>query len=133
MGRTQLILLDTHIVIWALSNPAKLSRRALTVIQKSNGSSLALSCASLYEVGRLIARNRIAVSHALEEFLGILEAQFVVIPLGVRVAAVSARLPAAFHSDPFDRIITATALVEGVPLITADERIRKSGVVQTIW
>jgi hypothetical protein len=43
------------------------------------------------------------------------------------------RLPAGFPKDPADRLIAATAIVEGVPLVTADERIRQAKVVQAIW
>jgi PIN domain nuclease of toxin-antitoxin system len=43
------------------------------------------------------------------------------------------RLPAGFSKDPADRLIAATAIVEGVPLVTADERIRQAKVVQAIW
>jgi PIN domain nuclease of toxin-antitoxin system len=46
---------------------------------------------------------------------------------------VAAHFPPSFPSDPFDRIIAATARVRGLRLVTADERIQRSGVVETIW
>ncbi len=49
------------------------------------------------------------------------------------IAGVAAFLPRDFPADPFDRVITATAIVERVPLVTSDRGIRGSGVVQTIW
>jgi PIN domain nuclease of toxin-antitoxin system len=42
-------------------------------------------------------------------------------------------LPPSYPNDPADRIIGATALVEGLPLLTADREIRRSKSVQTIW
>jgi len=42
-------------------------------------------------------------------------------------------LPSSFPKDPADRLIAATAMVEGAPLVTADEQIRQAKVVQTIW
>jgi PIN domain nuclease of toxin-antitoxin system len=43
------------------------------------------------------------------------------------------QMPAAYPSDPRDRIIGATALIEGLPLVTADEQIQRSRAVKTIW
>lgn len=45
----------------------------------------------------------------------------------------AAHLPPGFPGDPFDRVIAATAIVERVPVVTSDTRIRKSKVVRTIW
>jgi PIN domain nuclease of toxin-antitoxin system len=55
------------------------------------------------------------------------------LPLSAAVATTGASFPDPFPRDPADRIIAATAIVEGVPLVTADEAIRNSGVVKTIW
>lgn len=49
------------------------------------------------------------------------------------IAAVAAFLPPGFPSDPFDRLIAATAMVEKAALVTSDRRIQRSGVVETIW
>jgi len=49
------------------------------------------------------------------------------------IALQAFELPVGYPNDPADRIIGATALVEDVPLVTADREIRKSGVVPTIW
>ena len=50
-----------------------------------------------------------------------------------RIAARAMQMPAAYPSDPMDRIIGATALIEGLPLVTADEQIQRSRAVKTIW
>jgi PIN domain nuclease of toxin-antitoxin system len=54
------------------------------------------------------------------------------LPLTIEVAHTAARLPDPIR-DPADRLIVATALHQGVALVTKDERIRAAGVVQTIW
>ena len=56
-----------------------------------------------------------------------------VLPITGNVALQAFELPADYPNDPVDRIIGATALVEDIPLITADREIRKSGAVPTIW
>jgi PIN domain nuclease of toxin-antitoxin system len=50
-----------------------------------------------------------------------------------QIVALAARLPASFPKDPADRVITATAMLEGIPLVTADQRIRDAGIVEIIW
>jgi PIN domain nuclease of toxin-antitoxin system len=62
-----------------------------------------------------------------------IEARFVVLPITGRACARALDLPAAYPKDPADRIIGATALVEGLSLLTADPEIRRSKVVHTIW
>ena len=61
------------------------------------------------------------------------ETWFVVLPMSSRACARAMGLPADYPKDPADRIIGATALVEGLPLITADREILRSKVVNTVW
>ncbi len=56
-----------------------------------------------------------------------------VLPMNSRVFSRAVSLPATFTKDPADRVIAATAITEGLALITADEHIRNSKVVRTIW
>jgi PIN domain nuclease of toxin-antitoxin system len=69
----------------------------------------------------------------VESFVRETVARVIVKPMTPEIAALAVRLPAGFPKDPADRLIAATAIVEGVPLVTADERIRQTKVVQTIW
>jgi PIN domain nuclease of toxin-antitoxin system len=54
-------------------------------------------------------------------------------PSTPEIAALAVQLPSSFPKDPADRLIAATAMAEGAPLVTADERIRQAKVVQAIW
>jgi len=61
------------------------------------------------------------------------ERRFAVLPITGEISLRTLSLPGRYPKDPVDRIIGATALVEGIPLITADRKIRNSGALATIW
>ncbi|MFZ0632079.1 MAG: type II toxin-antitoxin system VapC family toxin [Acidobacteriaceae bacterium] len=128
-----MILLDTHAAIWLALDPRRLSRAAHASIEEHAPRGLALSVLSLYEIAWLIVRRRILPEEPLERFIHSLQARFTVYPLTSAIATTAAQLPATFSADPFDRIIAATAIVEDIPLITADQRIRRSKAVLTLW
>ena len=130
-----MILLDTHIVIWLLADPNRLSQAAIHAIRdaRTSGNSLAISSLTLFELAYLIARNRIQIDVSLELFIQDVESRFVVKPVTGRIAILSAQLSKVYPKDPIDRLIGATALAEGMVLVTADQKIRSSPDVQTIW
>ncbi|MBV8708037.1 MAG: type II toxin-antitoxin system VapC family toxin [Acidobacteriaceae bacterium] len=130
-----MILLDTHIVIWLLADPSRLSQVAVHAIQiaRTSGNGLAISSLTLFEIAQLISRSRIQVDVPLELFIQDVEARFVVKPVTSRTVILSAQLSATYPRDPIDRLIGATALAEGMPLVTADQKIRNAPDVQTIW
>ncbi len=70
---------------------------------------------------------------APEAFLSEVERKFVVLPITANIALQAYALPGNYPRDPADRIIGATALIEDIPLVTADQAIRKSHAVPTIW
>jgi PIN domain nuclease of toxin-antitoxin system len=135
MGKSQMILLDTHIVVWLLLDPSRLSQAATHTIRdaRESGDGLAISSLTLFELAQLIARSRIQIDISLELFIQGVEARFVVKPVTGRAAVLSAQLSDAYPKDPIDRLIGATALAEGMALVTADQQIRRSPDVQTIW
>ena len=130
-----MILLDTHVVLWLTSDPAKLSGNARAAIEVSrrNGDGLAVCDITLLELTTLASKGRILLGLSLESILQEIEARFVVLPIGSRACARAMGFPATYPKDPADRIIGATALVEGLSLITADREIRRSKLVRTIW
>ena len=135
MGRSLLILLDTHVVLWLTCDPDKLSGKARAAIEDSRGNrdGLAICDITLLELTTLASKGRIHLGLSLESVLQEIEARFVVVPIRSRACARAMSFPATYPKDPADRIIGATALVEGLSLITADRGIRRSKVVQTIW
>jgi len=130
-----LILLDTHVVIWLAQDYQRISARARAAIQeaRSSGRGMAVSCITLVEIALLASRGRIDMEPDTETVLAEVENHFNVLPITRNVALQAFELPARYPNDPVDRIIGATALIEDIPLLTADRNIRKSRAVPTIW
>jgi PIN domain nuclease of toxin-antitoxin system len=129
------IIVDTHVVIWLAFDQAQLSRKARSAIDdtREKAEGLAISDITLLELATLMRKGRLRLDISLESFLQEVEARFVVLPITGRACARAVELPAAYPKDPVDRIIGATALVEGLSLLTADREIRRSKAVHTIW
>jgi PIN domain nuclease of toxin-antitoxin system len=129
------ILLDTHVVVWLAFDQEQISKKARNAIDdaRKNADGLAISDITLLELATLASKGRIRLDISLESFLQEVEARFIVLPISGRACARIAGLPASYPKDRADRIIGATALVEGLYLLTADREIRRSRTVQTIW
>lgn len=130
-----MILLDTHVVVWLAFAPNELSRKATSAIKEARrtGGGLAISDITLLELATLANKGRIRLNISLESFLIEVESRFVVLPMTGRVCARAVGLPAAYPKDPADRIIGATALVQGLSLVTVDREIRRSKAIETTW
>ncbi len=109
-------LLDTHLLLWALSAPAKLSRRAR---QRIESSEVFASAASIWEISIKCALGKLEADPA-EILAGIEPAGFNHLSIVGEHAAEVVRLP-SIHKDPFDRLLIAQARVEPMVLLTDDE------------
>lgn len=130
-----MILVDTHVVVWLAFDANRLSRKAGAAIDdaRENGEGLAISGITLLELAALFSKGRIRLAISLESFLQEVEARFVVLPISGRACVRALGLPPAYPKDPADRMIGATALIGGLPLLTADREIRRAKAVRTIW
>ena len=130
-----MILVDTHVVIWLALDAGRLSKKASQAINdaRKNGEGIAISGISLYELAVTAHRGRIKLEISVESFLREVEARFIIKPLTSLISLKATELPASYPNDPMDRLIGATALMEGLRLVTADEQIRKSKALPTIW
>jgi PIN domain nuclease of toxin-antitoxin system len=135
MGRAEVILVDTHIVLWLAFDHGQLSTKARAAISdaRRNGDGLAISDITLFELSTLARKGRVRLDVSLETFLREVEIRFVVLPISSRVCVHALGLPTAYPKDLADRIIGATALTEGLSLLTADREIRRSKAMPTIW
>ena len=130
-----MILVDTHVVVWLASDERRLSSKAKVAIDEARRADrgVAISDFTLYELSLLFRKKQIGLVISLEIFLSEIEKRFVVLPITGQVCVSALSLPVGYPKDPADRIIGATALVEGIPLITADREIRSSRALTTIW
>jgi PIN domain nuclease of toxin-antitoxin system len=135
MGRSLLLLIDTHVVIWLAGAEHLLSRKARAAIDEARQSEqgLGISDFTIYELSTLFRKKQFSLAVSPESFLSEIERRFVVLPITGRICVGALSLPASYPKDPADRIIGATALIEGLTLVTADAQIRNSRAVPTIW
>ena len=129
------LLLDTHILVWWLSDRDRLSRRQRGAVETASETSpLLVSDITLWEVAMLHGLGRLRFSIPLREWLERAVAPPLVRRVGVSpaIAAELADLPETFHRDPADRILLATARLLGATLVTQDRRIVASGLAPTL-
>ncbi len=131
-----MIVLDTHVWLWWLSGFERLSRKASRLIAHAiPQKGIYVSSISVWEVAQLVARRRLQLAMNVTDWLAKSEALPFVnfIPVDNAIAIKSVELPEPLHQDPADRIIIATALILGFPLVTKDRGITKYAHVRTIW
>ena len=119
-----MILLDTHVLLWAVSDSDQLGRKSRRILDDALAhEKLAVSAISFWELAMLAARQRIHLSVDLTSWraealrLGIVE----LVVTGM--IAIAAGELARMHGDPADRLIVASASLAGAALMTADARI----------
>ena len=119
-----MIVLDTHVLVWAASDDRKLGRKARAMIDQLWASGkVAVPAIAFWEIGLLQARRRLKLPSSVSEWRDtILAAGVVELPLDGTIALRALDL-AGLHDDPADRFIVATALLNSATLITADERL----------
>jgi PIN domain nuclease of toxin-antitoxin system len=128
-------LLDTHVVIWMMTAPDRISRPAAEMIARAGaeGGRLRVSAASVFELFYAKRRNRVHFNVSDQLLMARLRGWFDFFPITEAIAAEAAAFPDSFHGDPMDRMIVATAMVEDCTLLTADSRIHASGACKVLW
>ncbi len=113
------LLLDTHVLLWAAGEPARLSASARRLINDANNEPL-FSVASLWEIAikRGLGRKDFQVDARLLR-RGLLDNGYSELPIMSEHVVAVEDLP-AIHKDPFDRLLVAQATVEGITLLTLD-------------
>ena len=131
-----MIVLDTHVWVWFVSNPELLSKRAKKATDTAiNAKEIFISSISAWEIALLVEKRRLKLTLDVTDWISKSERLpfFRFIPVDNSIAIKAVNLPQPFHNDPADRIIIATATAIGAPLVTKDEKILKYPHVKSIW
>jgi PIN domain nuclease of toxin-antitoxin system len=129
-----MILLDTHVLIWLAFEPAKLSKTAGQAIRASSQTGgLGISAITLWEAAWLVTHRRVNFTGTAEAFLEEISSRTAVFHITPRIAVLANQLSPTYSGDPSDRLIGATAMAEGIALVTKDRTIRDCKQIKTIW
>ena len=128
-----MILLDTHAWIFLADDSRKLGKSARQALAKAE--RIGVAAISLWELTMLVEKQRLRLDRELLPWMqaALADPRMEVLPLTPAVVAAAHQLRGALAGDPGDRLIVATALVEGARLVTRDEKITESGIVPVTW
>jgi PIN domain nuclease of toxin-antitoxin system len=113
------LLVDTHVLLWWLDDPSILSGDARMAIQDA-GNDVLVSAASVWEIIIKQSLGKLEAPDDLDRAIS--DARFTALPITVPHAMASRALP-AIHRDPFDRMLIAQTLAEGLQIVTRDPEI----------
>jgi len=123
------LLLDTHIVVWWLSEDER-SRLSVsekeTLNEHASRGALAMSAISLWEIQMLVQKKRLKLTMPFERWIREMTQPGVinVLPLDAAVIIEVNQLPKSFHGDPADRIIAATAIAHEMKIMSHDRKMK---------
>jgi PIN domain nuclease of toxin-antitoxin system len=126
------LLLDSHTLIWAADDPAKLTALAQALLQDPSHDRL-VSAASLWEIAIKFSLGRLPLSLPYRLWMdkAIADLGLILLPITLDHAERQASLP-WHHRDPFDRLIVAQTQFEGLPVVSADAKLDIYGITR-IW
>ena len=133
------VVADSHTLIWYLFGDPdqRLSQTARQALEEAeNTDGIAVSVASVLDIWYVTQTRQVLSTEQLAEIVELLNdpAQGLeAVPITMPVAAAFQEIPLVSLRDPWDRLITATAKALDVPLVTRDDKIRNSELVETIW
>ena len=131
-----MILMDTCAIIWDALEPDKLSSKALGAINKADESNaLVISDISIWEISMLIKKKRLEVDTTGANFMNLfLQSRSISVQaISPEIAELSVSFGDDINNDPADRIIAATTIILNAQLVTADQNLIDSKMINTIW
>lgn len=129
-----MIVLDTHIWIWWVSQPERLTDPQRRAIEAAEATGIGVSAISCWEVAKLVELGRLELDRPVADWLGLALRYpgLRLLELSPEIAVASTTLPGVFHRDPADQLIVATARVHGCRLVTSDARLVRYEHVETV-
>ena len=126
------LLLDTHTLFWSVEEPAKVSATAMAAMQP-RANVVLLSAATVWELAIKVGQGKIGLSLPYRQWMdrAFADLKLTILPVTVEYADRQSALP-PHHKDPFDRLLVAQALVEGIPIVSADAALDAYGVAR-LW
>ena len=131
-----MILLDTHVLVWMVSDSSRLSRAAARELRKAEQTGdMAIASITLWELALLYHHGRLSTSGSIESAIRMIleKSRVQVLEVNPEIAALTTTFPDSFPKDPGDRLIGATARAYGLTLVTQDDRILSSPLIRSIW
>ena len=125
------LLLDTHTFLWFIDDSSQLSQKGKTLLEADN--ELLLSIASLWEIAIKLRLGKLTVAVPIEVLMTqqLTQNDIEILPITVTPLIVVSTLP-LHHRDPFDRLLIAQAMVEQMPIVSADPAF-DAYPVQRLW
>jgi PIN domain nuclease of toxin-antitoxin system len=126
------VLLDTHAFLWAATADPRLSPQARSVLQDKR-NNFVLSVASVWEILVKAGTGKLKLPSPAAKYIQtqLKQAPITVLPISLRHVLRIESLP-PHHRDPFDRLLAAQALEEGIPILTADQALR-AYPLEIVW
>ena len=126
------VLIDSHALIWYVDQDKLLSLASHAAISDP-ANDLLFSAGSIWEIGIKVGLGKIVLTQPFKPWMNqaISDLDVTILPLSVEYVSVQSNLP-RHHGDPFDRLLLAQAIVEQVPIISADANLDAYGVTR-IW
>lgn len=131
-----MILMDTCAIIWDALQPTKLTPKALEAINKADQQHALVICdISIWEISMLIKKRRIEVETPAANFINLfLQSRNISVQsISPEIAELSVSFGSEINNDPADRIIAATTIIHNAHLVTADQNLRDSQMLDTVW
>lgn len=128
-----MIMLDTHIWVWWVSDISRLSENIKEEIKKNEEPGLYISIISIWEVTKLYIKGRVKFNVSLPAWIdeAIKYPGIKVLDLNKEIIIQTTKLE-NFHKDPADQLIVSTSIINKIPLLTFDKRILNYKLVETV-